>query len=213
MNPEDVGNFLSRWSRRKLGTDQPAAQPQPVVETPATAAANCPNLPEPSPEPPPEALPPVESLTPDSDFKPFMRPDVEPGLKQAAMKRLFKDPHFNVMDGLDTYIDDYTQADPIPASMLEELMQRRVFFSPPPDEANLSQRAGDELAPDPGAISAVSIAPPSAAVASAPPMAQSPVSPPSTNVPPVSATIPERPIVASTPAGIEATAGAKADEK
>jgi len=152
-------------------------------------------------------------LTIDSDFAPFFKPEVDESIKRAALKQLFRDPRFNVMDGLDTYIDDYTQADPIPASMLEELMQRRVFFSPPADEANLSQRAGDELAPDPGAISAVSIAPPSAAVASAPPMAQSPVSPPSTNVPPVSATIPERPIVASTPAGIEATAGAKADEK
>ena len=30
------------------------------------------------------------------------------------MKKLFSDPHFNVMDGLDTYIDDYGKPDPIP---------------------------------------------------------------------------------------------------
>ena len=30
------------------------------------------------------------------------------------MKKLFSDPHFNVMDGLDTYIDDYGKPDPLP---------------------------------------------------------------------------------------------------
>lgn len=67
----------------------------------------------------------MESLTPESDFTPFMRPDVDPGVKQAAMKQLFKDPHFNVMDGLDTYIDDYGVPDPIPASMMKNLYQAR----------------------------------------------------------------------------------------
>jgi hypothetical protein len=38
---------------------------------------------------------------------------------------LFQDPHFNVMDGLDTYIDDYTKADPIPEAMLRGLNQAR----------------------------------------------------------------------------------------
>lgn len=121
MDADDVGNFLSRWSRRKLGKDQPAPEPQPVVNAPAVPPAA-------SPESPPEPLPPVESLTPESDFKPFMRPDVDPALKQAAMKQLFKDPHFNVMDGLDTYIDDYSIADPIPAEMLKTMYQARQLL-------------------------------------------------------------------------------------
>jgi hypothetical protein len=37
------------------------------------------------------------------------------------MKKLFADPHFNVMDRLDTYIDDYTVPDPIPAAMLRSM--------------------------------------------------------------------------------------------
>ncbi len=45
-------------------------------------------------------------------------------LKRAALKQLFRDPRFNVMDGLDTYIDDYTQADPIAPDVLADLLQR-----------------------------------------------------------------------------------------
>jgi hypothetical protein len=37
------------------------------------------------------------------------------------MKKLFTDPRFNVMDGLDIYIDDYSIADPIPESMLRQM--------------------------------------------------------------------------------------------
>ena len=43
------------------------------------------------------------------------------------MKKLFADPHFNVMDGLDTYIDDYGKPDPIPASMLRQMNQSKFL--------------------------------------------------------------------------------------
>ncbi|WP_309246525.1 DUF3306 domain-containing protein [Ramlibacter montanisoli] len=66
-------------------------------------------------EPPPlPTLADTESLTKDSDFTRFVQPGVSPEVKNAAMKKLFADPHFNVMDGLDTYIDDYGKPDPIP---------------------------------------------------------------------------------------------------
>jgi hypothetical protein len=50
-----------------------------------------------------------------------MAADVSAEVKNAAVKKLFSDPHFNVMDGLDVYIDDYSKPDPIPDSMLREL--------------------------------------------------------------------------------------------
>ncbi len=60
-----------------------------------------------------------------------MRADVDPSIKNAALKQMFKDPHFNVMDGLDTYIDDYSIADPIPEEMMKKLYQaRELLFSP-----------------------------------------------------------------------------------
>ena len=47
------------------------------------------------------------------------------------MKKLFSDPHFNVMDGLDTYIDDYNKPDPMPAEMLRQLASAKFlgFFA------------------------------------------------------------------------------------
>src|SRR6266498_4895380 len=111
---------LSRWSRRKLAAaaEAPAAASAPaVVPAPATAAG----VPTPSAA---LELPPVESLTFDSDFTAFLQPGVDDKVKRAALKQLFRDPRFNIMDGLDTYIDDYTKADPIPPDIVADLLQR-----------------------------------------------------------------------------------------
>ncbi|HEY4997971.1 MAG TPA: DUF3306 domain-containing protein, partial [Usitatibacter sp.] len=66
-----------------------------------------------------------ESLTPESDFAPFMKADVDPALKRNAFKKLIEDPQFNVMDGLDVYIDDYSKPDPLPEGWLEKMNQMR----------------------------------------------------------------------------------------
>ncbi len=71
----------------------------------------------------PIALPPLDSLTPQSDFRPFMQAGVDAATRNAALAKLFRDPHFNVMDGLDVYIDDYNQSEPIPPTMLAKLRQ------------------------------------------------------------------------------------------
>lgn len=82
------------------------------------------------------ALPPIDTLTPQSDFTPFMRPEVAPSLRSAALRKLFADPRFNVMDGLDVYIDDYTKADPIAPDLVKKLWQARHIFAPPPTRVN-----------------------------------------------------------------------------
>jgi hypothetical protein len=76
-------------------------------------------------------LPPIDSLTFESDFTAFMKPDVDPSLQRLALKKLLRDPRFNVMDGLDTYIDDYSKPDPIDPDIVKELMQARYIFNPP----------------------------------------------------------------------------------
>jgi hypothetical protein len=65
----------------------------------------------------------VAALTPTSDYSAYVRTGVDPDVRNAAMKKLFSDPHFNVMDGLDTYIDDYNQTTPIPPSVLRQMVQ------------------------------------------------------------------------------------------
>lgn len=98
--------FLTRWSRLKRQPEnQPPVQPQPTLD----------------PNAPPPKLPSVDTLTIESDFSGFFHPKVDEKLRRAALRKLFADPHFNVMDGLDVYIDDYSKSDPLPAEMLAQL--------------------------------------------------------------------------------------------
>lgn len=69
----------------------------------------------------PRALPTLDSLTAESDFAPFMAKDVDPQLRNLAMKKLFADPHFNVMDRLDTYIDDYSIESPLSIEVIRQM--------------------------------------------------------------------------------------------
>jgi hypothetical protein len=78
-------------------------------------------------EPPP--LPPIEELTFDSDISAFMHPKVGEDVRRAAFRKLFSDPRFNVMDGLDVYIDDYSQPDPLPPGMLEKLTHWQTLLT------------------------------------------------------------------------------------
>jgi hypothetical protein len=67
----------------------------------------------------------LDELSITSDFRPFFHPKVDEGLRRAALRKLFSDPHFNVMDGLDVYIDDLFAAESAPAEMLAQLSQAR----------------------------------------------------------------------------------------
>lgn len=104
---ETAEEFLSRWSKRKQELRAEAQAPRPAQPAPPAT---------PAPE-----LPAVEKLTMDSDYSGFFHPKVDEALRRNALKKLFSDPHFNIMDGLDTYIDDYSITEPIPAAMLAEM--------------------------------------------------------------------------------------------
>jgi hypothetical protein len=127
-------NFFSRWSKRKVQTREghpvraePVVDAAPVEAAPAAVVPNEPQ-PEPAqPELPPPTLEDVQSLTPQSDFRRFVAPDVSPEVKNAAMKKLFADPRYNVRDSMDVYADDYTKADPLPESMLRQLAVGQVL--------------------------------------------------------------------------------------
>ena len=145
---------LKRWSDRKRAAVRESATPEapaaghaaasPVTTAPAAAAPDVTSSAE------PVALPPVESLTFDADFTAYMKPDVEPSLKRAALKKLFADPRFNVMDGLDVYIDDYSKPDPIDAETVRGLVQARYLFDPPKTRIN-ERGEVEEVPPEPDA--------------------------------------------------------------
>ena len=111
-------SFLSRWSKRKAGKeDDLVEQPKETAQTPAPIPADLETK-------PPASLDDVEKIDRFApDFSAFMKPDVDPAVQQAALKKMFTDPHFNIMDGLDIYIDDYSKPDPLPPGMLERMVQ------------------------------------------------------------------------------------------
>jgi hypothetical protein len=149
--------FLSRWSRRKslvrsgeaVGAEPlpqaiapaplmgpavaPVAGPGPLSATSQVVAREsagtdlaAPDASLPKSSPPP-SLADVEALTRESDYSPFVARGVTPDVRNAALKKLFTDPHFNVMDGLDTYIGDYNTPDPLPPDMLRKMVQSQVL--------------------------------------------------------------------------------------
>ncbi|KQT09780.1 DUF3306 domain-containing protein [Ramlibacter sp. Leaf400] len=153
--------FLGRWSRRKLDAKdgrpvepepprpvlpaEPVAAPRAAPAEPAELKADAAPA-APAPEPPP-TLEDAQALTIDSDFTRFVRADVPADVKNAAVKKLFSDPHFNVMDGLDTYIDDYGKPDPIPESMLRQLAASRflgLFREEEREEEEKAAKARDD---------------------------------------------------------------------
>jgi len=135
--------FLSRWSRRKLDSAKGPAAPRPVAPEIKTLPATVPAATRPAAK---TELPPVDTLKGlASEYQDFLRPGVDEKLRRSALKKLFHDPHFNVMDGLDTYIDDYSKPDPIPEEMLKSLKQaNRLLF---PEEAAEKDRQIEAEAP------------------------------------------------------------------
>jgi hypothetical protein len=141
--------FLGRWSQRKQAMragqvpDEPMPKPDAPAQdaTPATVEAD--RVPaDPAPEPPPLTLADAQALTIDSDFRPFLARDVAPEVKNAAFKKLFTDPRFNVMDGLDTYIDDYAKPSPLPDSVLRQMASAKFL--------NLFDEESEQTSPDEG---------------------------------------------------------------
>lgn len=122
----EEGGFLSRWSRRKgaaaAGTPLPEPEPEPATAQPALPPADPTIAAEPLPDP---AL-----LTISDDFTPFLRARVAPELKKAAMQKLFSDPGFNEIDGLDVYLDDFNLIPDLPASDLAMLRHAKDVLWP-----------------------------------------------------------------------------------
>jgi hypothetical protein len=142
--------FLGRWSKRKLDVKEgkpqeaePLPEPEAPARPPAAAEAQA-AQPAPVEEPPPLTLDDVEALTQESDFTKFAARDVAPEVKNAAMKKLFADPRYNVMDGMDVYIDDYSKPDPIPYAMMRKLASTKflgLFEQEEKEEAAAAQAA------------------------------------------------------------------------
>lgn len=100
---EEKASFFKRWSDRKLEASQAPVEEKPLAESTT----------EPKVEKTDADMPPLESLTAESDFSDFMSPGVSESLRKAALRKLFHMPHLNVVDGLDDYAEDFTSFEPL----------------------------------------------------------------------------------------------------
>ena len=135
---QDREAFLERWSRRKLEQAEEKASPAAQAE---------------HREEPVVALPPLESLNPESDFTPFMNPKVDDGTRRAALKKLFADARYNVPDPYEAYSGDYTVGEAIPLAMLKTLNHaQKLLFDDPEKKIEAAAAAAapqdDEAAKD-----------------------------------------------------------------
>jgi hypothetical protein len=164
-------HFFSRWSQRKQAVakgfpvDEPAIPASPVESSELTGSSQSLQSSKVGPqelasganeaksgELPAKPLPSLDdarALTPNSDFQPFMRPGVTADVRNVAMKKLFTDPHFNVMDGLDIYIGDYNTPDPMPAGMLQKMVGAQLLglFDKPDEAAAKATAKAEHLLP------------------------------------------------------------------
>jgi hypothetical protein len=90
----------------------------------------------------------VKALTADSDFTRFVAPEVAPEVKNAAMKKLFSDARYNVMDGLDVYTGDYSKPDPMPPDMLRKLASAQFLGFFKEEEEAAARAAAQPATPD-----------------------------------------------------------------
>jgi hypothetical protein len=117
---EGEEGFVRRWSRRKHEARTGEDDGMPTAAPPAPAE-------EP---PPPERvltdadMPPIECLTPDSDFSGFMSPGVSDALRQRALQVLFRSPAVNARCPLDSEYYDYANLTPIGSIVTHEMRER-----------------------------------------------------------------------------------------
>jgi hypothetical protein len=118
---DEKEDFLRRWSRLKKEDRLPVPEEKPAP-----------------------TLPPIDKLTPESDFSPFMHPKVEDALRRVALKKLFRgDPHFNLPDPFEPYSRDWNIADPIPEEMLKTLNQARTLLLSDEEKQELAKQEAE----------------------------------------------------------------------
>ena len=138
VEPVDApGDFLRRWSRRKQAVARGETPPEPAPPV-APAAAVVPD------EPP---LPDPATLSLADDFSGFLRARVPEALKRQAMRQLFAQPHFNVVDGLDVYMEDFNALPDLPPAERALLKHAREVLDPTPQQALGREAALDETVP------------------------------------------------------------------
>jgi len=122
VDDETEAGFLSRWSRRKQAIARGETPPEPPAPVVAVA---------PSADAPPEApLPDPLTLGMADDFSAFLRDKVPPALKHKAMQHLFSHPHFNELDMMDVYMEDFNLVPNLDTASMDLVKHAKAVLSP-----------------------------------------------------------------------------------
>ncbi|MES9969018.1 MAG: DUF3306 domain-containing protein [Candidatus Thiodiazotropha sp.] len=123
---QDSQGFYRRWSEKKQASQQVVVEQEAAIDE--------------EQQPGDEDMPPLESLTEESDYSGFLSPKVSEQLRQLALGKLFHSAAFNVCDGLDDYAEDFTSFEKLGDVMTADLRHRLE------QEALKKQAEADELA-------------------------------------------------------------------
>lgn len=137
-----ASGFLGRWTQRReqVAAEEAALslkQPQTILSAPpvepeseirtditADTVAEQQSLNEPNRILTAEDLPNPEEIEIGGSFASFMGTNVDPAAKTAALRALWKQPHFNEIDGLLEYALDYSNQPKLSPEVSAELAQK-----------------------------------------------------------------------------------------
>uniref|UniRef100_Q0HQ39 DUF3306 domain-containing protein n=1 Tax=Shewanella sp. (strain MR-7) TaxID=60481 RepID=Q0HQ39_SHESR len=141
-----ANGIFSRWSQRReqVAAEEAALAAQTTAENlaevkPETTAAPAASTSEPQDTLPKtdedpnriltaEELPNPEEIEIGGSFAKFMGANVDPAAKTAALRALWKQPHFNEIDGLLEYALDYSNQPKLTPEVSAELAQKVFRF-------------------------------------------------------------------------------------
>ena len=172
-----ASNFFARWSRPLAAPADHSGSGAPRLQSDTTPAASeqlgaragAPASEVVATSAPPRVLTVADAkaLDASSDFAPFMARGVDVSVQRLALKQLFAMPHFNVMDGLDTYVENFNTFVPMDAALVASLNHAKTLLDPlsqllqpvmtlverelPHPSTSLGQPTGDDITA--GAIS------------------------------------------------------------
>jgi len=165
MADEPDSGFLARWSQRKA-----AARRQPAAAEPSDAKAVAPSAMPAEAEPQPDltTLPPIETLTAESDFAPFLARGIPDALRREALRKLWLvEPSVRDYVPLVEYNWDFTApgyGDLLPTDDVQKLLKHILSEK---DEA--APETASDTAPGGAAAEAATV--PQAMIAPPPPVA------------------------------------------
>lgn len=163
---EDFGAKLNRWSQRKQAARRGAALDEAAEELRRDASAEPPATDGPVEMPATDdsteeapTLPPVDTLSAESDYTVFLAQNVPEALKHAALRKLWRsDPVLANLDGLNDYDEDFNAVETLVDTVRSVYRAGKGYIDEAEETVGKQEPASDEFKPaeSPNGIAAAS---------------------------------------------------------